>query len=66
MTNEYNQSRINRIIQRETDLNRRDMSGEMIWCEVCKYKINNECILDEISRTEKRICATAYNRMRRK
>ena len=65
MTNKYNQQRLNKIKWLESEKQLRDMSGEMCWCAVCKFKRGVNCAVEEYERTKNCYCATAYNRMKR-
>ena len=65
MTNQYNQQRLNKIKWLESEKQLRDMSGEMPWCEVCNYRFGVDCDIDDPERTNKCLCSTAYNRMKR-
>lgn len=65
MTNVYNQKRLDKIKWEESEKQLRDMSGEMEWCEVCKYRRGVECDCTQYEREKDTLCATAYNRMKR-
>lgn len=64
MTNKQIQEKLDLERYYESEKHNGDMSGIMSYCDYCKHQESGcNCFVPYEERTEKHLCATAYNRM---
>lgn len=65
MTNDYLQSRLDKMEYRASEEALQDMSGSMYYCDYCDHKNYTKCDVNHADRIKHNYCATAYNRYHR-
>lgn len=66
MTNVENQKRRNKEKWKASETARKDLSGQMPWCDGCPFSFKSWCGAPQEQRDKDCLCAKNYNRIARR